>query len=282
MEQNKMQIRTAQQNGQDSIALWQESGKLAEVKKVFGKDLTDSEFGILVQIGQATKLNPFLKEIWAVKYGTNPAQIFIGRDGYRKTAQENPDYDYHLVDAVYENDEFSIENGEVKHKYSIRDRGALVGAYCIVKRNSSTKTMFNFVDLTEYSTKKSLWITKPATMIKKVAEAQGLRMAFQSLFAGTYDETEAWEDDKKRVQETAIASPSYEDLAMDVVACKTLQEFEAKMKELSSMKAFLSNDQTKKLYKVATETKKRIEEREVAEVSEPQEEAEEPKQTQIS
>lgn len=184
-------------SAQDAAAIWQEQTKLAEVKKIYGKDLTDSEFSILVQIGQATHLNPFLREIWAVKYGTNPAQIFIGRDGYRKAAQANPDYDYHLVDAVYQNDDFKIEDGEVRHTYSGKDRGALVGAYCVVKRKSSTKTMFNFVDLKEYTTGKSLWVGKPATMIKKVAEAQGLRMAFQSLFAGTYDETEAWEEPAK-------------------------------------------------------------------------------------
>ncbi len=184
-------------SAQDAGAIWQEQAKLAEVKKIYGKDLTDSEFAILVQIGQATHLNPFLREIWAVKYGTNPAQIFIGRDGYRKAAQSNPDYDYHLADAVYQNDDFKIEDGEVRHTYSGKDRGALVGAYCVVKRKSSTKTMFNFVDIKEYSTGKSLWVGKPATMIKKVAEAQGLRMAFQQLFAGTYDETEAWEEPAK-------------------------------------------------------------------------------------
>ena len=184
-------------SAQDAAAIWQEQTKLAEVKKIYGKDLTDSEFSILVQIGQATHLNPFLREIWAVKYGTNPAQIFIGRDGYRKAAQANPDYDYHLVDAVYQNDDFKIEDGEVRHTYSGKDRGALVGAYCVVKRKSSTKTMFNFVDIKEYTTGKSLWVGKPATMIKKVAEAQGLRMAFQHLFAGTYDEAEAWEEPAK-------------------------------------------------------------------------------------
>ena len=49
-------------SAQDAGAIWQEQSKLAEVKKIYGKDLTDSEFAILVQIGQATHLNPFLRE----------------------------------------------------------------------------------------------------------------------------------------------------------------------------------------------------------------------------
>ena len=211
--------------------IWQEQNALAEIKKIYGKDLTDGEFTTLCQIGQATGLNPFLREIWAVKYGDSPASIFIGRDGYRKAAQRNPEYDYHLNDAVYQNDDFKVENGEVKHTYSVQGRGNLIGAYCTVKRHKSTKPIFTFVDFKEYyqgnkdedgKIKKkydrykkqyvdmgaTLWDTKPATMIKKVAEAQGLRMAFQSMFAGTYAEDERWEEGE--FQETVTVTESGE------------------------------------------------------------------------
>ena len=195
--------------------IWQEQNALTEIKKIYGQNLSDGEFTTLCQIGQATGLNPFLREIWAVKYGGNPASIFIGRDGYRKAAQRDPEYDYHLLDAVYQNDDFKVENGEIKHAYSVQDRGELIGAYCTVKRRSATKPTFTFIDFKEYyqgnkeedgKVKKrydrfkkqyvdmgeTLWDSKPATMIKKVAEAQGLRMAFQSMFAGTYAEDERW------------------------------------------------------------------------------------------
>ena len=55
----------------------------------------------------------------------------------------------------------------------------------------------------------TLWDSKPATMIKKVAEAQGLRMAFQSMFAGTYAEDEQWEDELE-YQETEVSTESGE------------------------------------------------------------------------
>jgi len=76
------------------------------------------------------------------------------------------------------------------------------------------------VNIKDYDTKKSVWASKPETMICKVAEAQGLRMAFPALFAGTYNEAEDWTDSttpttptpqhtpeeveewKKRIQET--------------------------------------------------------------------------------
>lgn len=197
-----------------AITVWQEQKALVEIKKIYGKDLTEGEFTTLCQIGQATGLNPFLREIWAVKYGNNPASIFIGRDGYRKAAQANPEYDYHLVDAVYANDDFRVEEAEVKHNYSVKDRGQLAGAYCIVKRKSSSKPLFTFVEIREYNTGRSVWKEKPATMIKKVAEAQGLRMSFQSMFAGTYDESEQWEEEAKIVRVNAETGEVQDDKAL--------------------------------------------------------------------
>lgn len=174
--------------------LWKDAKQLQEIKNIFGKDLTDGEFTTLCQIGHATGLNPFLREVWAVKYGNSPASIFIGRDGYRKVSQEHPNYNWHQVDAVYENDSYDVIDGNPKHKYNVKNRGKLVGAYCIVNKKNTERVTYLYVDLNEYSTGKSLWSSKPATMIKKVAEAQGLRMAFQGMFSGTYDESEQWEN----------------------------------------------------------------------------------------
>lgn len=196
---------------ENNLTNWGDKAFLAEVKEIYGKGLTDSEFKILIGIGKTTGLNPFLREIWAVKYNDQPACIFIARDGYRKSAQQDPEYDYHFSDAVYEKDNFTVENGEIKHNYNVAERGDIKGGYAIVKRKSAEKAMFCYVDFKEYyaghrdakgnikkgkfgDMKPTLWDTKPATMIKKVAEAQALRMTFQGLFANTYDESEQWDE----------------------------------------------------------------------------------------
>lgn len=191
------------------VAIWTNETQLQEIKKIYAPDLTENEFQIFLNIGKATNLNPYLREIWAVKYGNQAASIFIGRDGYRKAAQANGNYDYHQTDAVYSKDTFGIKAGEIEHTYKLSDRGQLCGAYSIVKRKESTKPIYVYVEFAEYYSghkdangkiksnkygpmKPTLWDTKPATMIKKVAEAQALRMAFQDMFAGTYDEAEQW------------------------------------------------------------------------------------------
>lgn len=172
------------------LTIWNDDKSLEEVKKLFAPNLTNIEFSMFVQMGKATGLNPFLREIWAVKFGNNPAQIFVGRDGYRKSAQSYPKYDYHYAEAVYSNDYFKSQDGVYQHEFNLRDRGELVGAFCNVKRKDSSRPISVFVEFREYDLKQSIWKTKPATMIKKVAESQALRMAFQEKFAGTYEENE--------------------------------------------------------------------------------------------
>jgi phage recombination protein Bet len=180
------------------LAMWEQKESLAEIKQIFAPKLTPLEFITFVEMGKTTGLNPFLKEIWAVKYDDrSPAQIFIGRDGYRKSAQRHPLYDYHNADAIYSNDTFIVRNnGEVTHTYDLKDRGNLLGGYCVVKRKESSRPMYNFVELKEYYKSQSVWKDKPATMIKKVAESQGLKAAFQELFANSYCEFEEIEKDK--------------------------------------------------------------------------------------
>lgn len=197
------QIALAERMQTKVLALWEDKKSLEDIRKAYAKNATDTEFNMLIEMGKATALNPFLREIWLVKYGNGAAQIFIGRDGYRIAAQRQPDYDYHLVDAVYSNDKFQMWNGEVQHQYEIANRGHLIGAYCVVKRKSATRTMYVFVEFSEYDLKQGLWKTKPATMIKKVAEAQAIRMAFQSTFAGTYAQEELPEE-KSRIPEDRV------------------------------------------------------------------------------
>lgn len=186
---------------------WEDKNSLEEIRKLFAPNLTEMEFTFFCGMAKATQLNPFLREIWAVKYQQGQAaQVFVGRDGYRKAVQSHTEYDYHQSDAVYENDLFEIMNGEIKHGYKLTNRGRLVGAYCIAKRHKSTKPVYVFVDLKEYSTGKSLWnehTGKPATMIKKVAESQCLRACFQDLLGGTYTQ-----DEKEIIDEQNIVKES--------------------------------------------------------------------------
>jgi hypothetical protein len=131
---------------QSQMDMWEDKEKLEEMKKLICKvKLTEVEFATFIEIGKGAQLNPFLREIWVVKYDEKaPASIFIGRDGYRKAAQRDSEYDYHQCDAVYANDKFSVVDGMPKHEYSLTNRGELIGAYCVAKRHKSSRPMYVF------------------------------------------------------------------------------------------------------------------------------------------
>jgi phage recombination protein Bet len=179
------------------LSIWEGQENLQQIKKIFAPKLNDLEFTIFAEMGKATGLNPFLKEIWAVKYSDkDPAQIFIGRDGHRKSAQRHPLYKGHNVMDVYSNDDFLVSKFKVvKHEWSAKDRGTLLGAYCEVNKQNIPEPFFIYVPLSEYDKGFSVWKEKKSTMIKKVSESQCLKAAFQELFGGTYSEYEITHED---------------------------------------------------------------------------------------
>lgn len=246
----------------NELTIWSDN-KLTDIKKLFAPALTSNEFETFVWIWKATWLNPFLREIWAVKFGSKPASIFIGRDGYRKSAQANKEYDYHIVDAVYENDDFLVRNWEVEHTYNFKNRWALIWAYCLVKRKSSSKAMFTFAELSEYNTWQSIWAAKPATMIKKVAEAQGLRWAFQELFAWTYEESEEVIEEVQPQISEAEQKKNFESFEEKMTCVKNLEELQKVFvdlnKERKKNKDFINKAQLDELINLKDTIKEKFE-----------------------
>jgi phage recombination protein Bet len=181
------------------IDMWNDDKKLEEIRRMVSPSapLTDLEFSFLIQLGKATQLNPFMREIWVVKYSSKAAaQIFIGRDGYRIAASRHPMYLRHQVEAVYSKDEFKVMNSDIIHSFGLADRGELISAYCKVYLKGQLGYSYVYVTMKEYGLNQSLWKEKPETMIKKVAEAQALRQAFPEFFAGTYSDVELPEQEK--------------------------------------------------------------------------------------
>jgi len=215
------------------MVLWDEPSSLKEIREIFAPTLTETEFKSFIGLGKGTGLNPFLKEIYAVKYDkTKPATFIIARDGYRKSAQSHPDYDYHRTSAVYSNDEFQNDNGKIDHKYGFGDRGQLLGAYCMVKRKSSSEPIYVDVPLKEYDQTHSCWRNMKETMIKKVAEAQCLKASFQELFAGSMsdDEYQIAKANEKKIKVNPVL-----DLLQPSVATKAQLEVIRDLIDVSGM-----------------------------------------------
>ena len=78
-----------------------------------------------------------------------------------------------------------------EHEGSIIYAGeTLLGGWAKTYRKDRSRPFYEEVSFSEYDTKKSLWVTKPATMIRKVALVHTLREAFPATFGGLIDESE--------------------------------------------------------------------------------------------
>lgn len=138
---------------------------------------TDTEFKLYLHLARAYKLDPLARQIWAVKYGNNPAQIFCGRDGYIAIAHMSGQFD-------------GMESGS-----RVDEDSNLIG-WCKVFRRGMSHPFLVEVYESEYNTGKALWKSKPRTMIQKVAEAQCLRRAFS--ITGLYSPEEIDTGDRQR------------------------------------------------------------------------------------
>ena len=137
-----------------------DEGKISLIKAKVCPNCTNTEFELLMYMANMYNLDPLLKQIWAVKFGDSPAQIYAGRDGFLEIAHRSGHFDGMETIVHYDKDEKPMS------------------ATCIVWRNDMTHPFTANVLFREYNTGKNLWASKPAVMIGKVAESVCLRKAF--------------------------------------------------------------------------------------------------------
>ena len=155
-----------------------------------GGNVSDQEVGMFIKICEGQKLNPFLREAYLIKYGTQPASIIVGKEAFTKRAENNPAYKGNKAGIIVINLKKEIEYRE--GTFYLKDREDLVGGWARVFFKDGKEDLFNTVSLDEYIGRKkdgtinTQWATKPATMIKKVALVQALRDAFPSNLGQMY------------------------------------------------------------------------------------------------
>lgn len=133
--------------------------KAKEYLALVGQNVPQEEAKRFLELCKAFNLNPFEREIYLVSYGKQ-VNIIIGYEAYLKRAERSGKLDGWKVWT-----EGKIEDGTLKA--------------CIeVKRKDWSEPFYHEVYFSEYKQDTHIWKTKPITMIKKVAIAQGFRLAF--------------------------------------------------------------------------------------------------------
>ncbi len=188
---------------------WTKDIKL--VREITAKNCSDSEFSLLCYQAVSHGLNPLNKEIWAVKYEGKPALIFVGRDGLLSIAHRTVDKKGNPVFGGMETT-FEFAQPDPKATFTIKtDVTKPVSATCTIYRKDFDKPFKTTVYFDEYNLKQALWLSKPKTMLGKVAEAQTLRKAFAIHGLLTPDEMPPEQEDKKPVGKVIDIEPAKEE-----------------------------------------------------------------------
>ena len=153
--------------------------------------VSDQEVMMFLALCKYQKLNPFLREAYLVKYGTQQATIITGKEAFLKRAMTVKDCDGFKAGVVIQKgDELLHTDGVVPPDCK------LVGGWAEVYKKNWSFPLRVEVSFNEYVGRKgdgsinSMWTAKPATMIRKVALVQALREAFPVDLAGMYSPEE--------------------------------------------------------------------------------------------
>lgn len=184
------------------------------------ENVTPIEIKLFAELCKARHLNPFLREAYLIKYGTNPATIVVGKEVFTRRAMKNARFKGYQAGVYVMN-----EDGEVAEREgSLTLPGeTVIGGWCKVFIKDYDVPMFDAVAFDEYAGRKrdgslnSNWASKPATMIRKVAIVHALREAFPEDLGGLYDQSEMGVEDQPTApiimeQEAPLYEAEYEEV----------------------------------------------------------------------
>ena len=152
--------------------------------------VTIQELAMFINLCKFSGLNPWLKEAYCIKYGSEPATLVVGKEAFLKRAENNAAFDGMESGIIV----VDPETGNVDYRkgsFRLPDE-SIIGGWAEVFRKDKAHSTRIEVSFEEYAARKkdgslnSQWSKKPGTMIRKVAQVQALREAFPNSFSGMY------------------------------------------------------------------------------------------------
>lgn len=194
------------------------SENIAVIANSVAKGTTPTELAYFLNVAKSSGLNPFMKQIWCYKDNKGNLIIMAGRDGFLSIAQKDQRWNGFISSEVYENDHFEVDviKGEISHKPNYKERGSLIGAYCLIKPKGVEMATYEWASLKDYDKGQFIWNSHKNEMIKKVAEVHALKKAFG--IGGLYSDEEYIQ-----IPETSDKLTKFEMLDA-VEECQTLED----------------------------------------------------------
>ena len=160
-----MKMNQIQFQNQNQVQVTNEAAKAKAIEYLssMGLNLPQGQKEQFLELCSGLNLNPFKREIYAVGYGQK-FNIIVGYEVYLKKA-----------DMTGRCDGWSVKT---------EGEGDSLKAVVEIHRKDYKMPFVHEVYLDEYRQDTQIWRSKPKTMLKKVAMAQGFRLAFPSDFGG--------------------------------------------------------------------------------------------------
>lgn len=210
--------------------------------------VSDQEVIMFVELCKAQNLNPFVRDAYLIKMGDNyPAQIVVGKDVFIKRASANPNFNGMKAGIVVLDKDGQIQEREGALKLPGEQ---LVGGWCEVylkDKDYPTKSLVSFEEYAQKNKKtgqlNSMWSSKGATMIRKVAQSQALREAFPNELRGLYQQEEMGIDTKLPQKEVRVgyATAGQKQGIMKMASLKGLYDYNDK-KNVDKLKSFCESN----------------------------------------
>lgn len=156
--------------------------------------MTDRNVAIIMARCAALRMNPLAGDCHIGVFKGRPT-IMPSIDYYQRVAAMQEGYDG-MDSGVVVSDGHTMEEvcGCIVQK-----GWELVGGWAIAYDKGRSHPVHIVVPLEEYAQDNSMWESKPATMIRKVAKAQALRELYPGCFKGTYVAEEMPAEDPRAV-----------------------------------------------------------------------------------
>lgn len=148
---------------------WNDNNVIATLRHTVAGGLNDAEFLLFAEHCKATGLNPFKKEVWAIKAGGR-LQVMTGINGFLAIANAHPQFDGMEVEVDFDE--------------------APTKAVCKVYRKDRKFPAVGVAMLKEYGKDTPIWRQMPRVMLTKVAKSIAIREAFPQELNGLYTEEE--------------------------------------------------------------------------------------------
>lgn len=150
--------------------------------------ITLPEFKFFCEMARSRGLNPFTREIFALKYGNSPITIIVSKQAILKRATTHPKFNGLLSGIFVKNSEGKIEK---RDGGILLDDEILVGSWCEVFRKDWDKPMYCSCSMNEINQEKNpSWKKMPVTMAIKTATVRACRDAFPEDLGGLYVQDE--------------------------------------------------------------------------------------------